>query len=274
MSPTANKQLGLASLLSPVSLEALNRKAPMLTRLDNKYVLHQRVLEQAGEAIGRHFDVLEIGARRAFTYETCYFDDAELRCYHDHRQGRRQRFKVRVRRYPDDNLCFVEVKLKDKRGVTVKRRLAIAPSQYGRLDELAMQHVLHSHHELYGRELARSLAPTLEVRYERMTLVAKDGGERLTIDRRLEFSAGSRWHVADPELLIVETKSRNGNGVADRILRAQHQHPTAHCSKYCVGMNLTGVVQNRNKFLPALRKLGPAPLAKLVTFPFPFPLTA
>lgn len=272
MSPTVNNNPGPFALLHPVSLEALNTKAPMLTRLDHKYVLRQRVLEQAGNALGRHFDILEIGGRRAFAYETFYFDDADLRCYHDHRQGRRQRFKVRVRRYPDDNLCFVEVKLKDKRGMTVKRRLGIAPSQYAQLDDHAIHYVGRMHHELYGRELQRTLMPTLEVRYERTTLVAKDGGERLTIDRRLAFSYGGPWHAADADLMIVETKSRNGNGVADRILRALHQHPTPNCSKYCVGMNLTGAVRNRNKFLPALRKLGPSAL--VAPAPISFPITA
>lgn len=256
MFPTVKSDLHFTANFNSISLDQLNEKAAMLIRKDNKYVLHGRVLDQAIEALSAQFDVLEIEGRRSFFYETCYFDDVDLRCYHDHRQGRRQRFKVRVRRYPDSDLCFVEVKLKDKRGSTVKRRLAVAPDEYGTLNVEAERFVDHVHRELYGRGYQRTLASTLEIRYERVTLVSKNGGERITLDRQLEFSSGQRWHAVEPEIIVIETKSKNGNGIADSILRGLHQHSTNSCSKYCIGMNLTNAVQKRNKFLPALRKLG------------------
>jgi hypothetical protein len=96
---------------------------PKVERLDNKYVVQGPVLARAVAEFAAHFDVLEIDGQRAFTYETCYFDGAERRSDHDHHQGRRQRMKVRVRRYVDAGLCFLEVKLKDRRGTTVKKRM-------------------------------------------------------------------------------------------------------------------------------------------------------
>lgn len=234
----------------------LNAKAEMLQRLDNKYVVESTVVRQAIVHFARHFDVLEIGGRRAFTYETCYFDDAELHSYFDHHRGRRKRAKVRTRRYVDAGLCFLEVKLKHARGQTIKRRMPYDAGKYGMLDETAWAHIRESYRLLYGRDFPHDLFPALEMRYRRMTLVAKDGGERLTIDNGLHFHRQGRAIPVDDDLFIIEAKSANGNGIADRVLRRLHQHPTSHCSKYCTGMALMQAGMKHNKFRPVLKKLG------------------
>lgn len=255
MSPISESAGDLFADFHPISLAALNAKAAMLERLDNKYVLTEGALREALVAFDHHFDILEIDGRRAFTYDTCYFDDAGLHSYYDHHQGRRRRCKVRVRRYADARLCFVEVKLKDKRGMTVKKRLDYALDKYGTLDAQACAHVDRCHRTLYGEPFRHALQPVIEMRYRRITLVAREGGERMTIDGDLLFRRGEQERAAGPDLFIVETKSATGNGIADGILRALHQHPTPRCSKYCVGMAAMHAVERHNKFLPALRKL-------------------
>lgn len=266
MTPIARPDDWLTSSFSSISLKALNEKAAMLERLDNKYVVRAPVLAAAASELADVFDVLEIDGQRSFTYETCYFDDSERRSYHDHHQGRRQRMKVRIRRYVEAALCFVEVKLKDKRGVTVKKRMPYDPALFGTLDERALAHVETAWQALYGRPFGRPLEPVLVMSYRRITLVAREGGERMTIDTGIDFEGlvhhpgeGAARQRTDDEIFIVETKSAQGRGIADRILRTHHQHPTNGCSKYCVGMSLTGAVERFNRFRPALRKLGVMP---------------
>lgn len=237
-----------------ISLDALNGKAAMLERLDRKYIITAASLLPALDEFRELFDVLEIDGRRAFTYATRYFDDADRRAYYDHHQGRRKRSKVRVRTYVDAGFSYLEVKLKDRRDVTVKKRLRLsAPLE--ELDEACMSFIDHWHSEFYGAPLARSLGPVIGMRYERITLVASDGGERMTIDTRLDFAAGGHAREVPPELFIVETKSARGNGAADATLRRLHLHPTKRCSKYCIGMAALGQVERANRFLPALRRL-------------------
>lgn len=55
----------------------------MLVRLDNKYILDGQAMRDAMDLFSGEFDVLEIDGKRRFTYETCYFDDAERSCYYD-----------------------------------------------------------------------------------------------------------------------------------------------------------------------------------------------
>ena len=105
----------LERAFAPIDLASLNAKAGMLERIDNKYIVSSMVLGKAVCEFAAHFDILEMGGKRAFAYETCYFDDAELRSYFDHHKGRRKRVKVRMRKYLDTGSCFLEVKLKDKR---------------------------------------------------------------------------------------------------------------------------------------------------------------
>lgn len=245
----------LKTSLAPIGLEELNAKAAMLERIDNKYVISEDVLAAAAPELNRHFDILEIDSLRSFTYRSWYFDDADMSSYFDHLRGRRRRGKIRVRNYKDTGLCFVEVKLKDRRGQTIKRRLPYAQEKYGELDQVAYSHIRDCYQSLYQVDFDKTLAPVLEVAYDRMTLVAKQGGERLTLDSNLRFRRGSRSWSVPSDTYVVETKSTNGNGIADKILRALHQHPTEHCSKYCVGLASSAEVSRYNKFIPALRKL-------------------
>jgi VTC domain len=251
------KTLWPVTAFDAISLETLNTKAAMLERRDNKYVVHQAVLQEALPTLVTLFDVLEIKGNRHFGYKTVYFDSNDFASYYSHHQGRRQRCKIRVRSYLGTDLCFLEIKLKDKRGITIKKRMKYNPEQLTFLDATAMAFINQVYSELYRREFTLPLRPVLEMNYKRVTLVAKEGGERMTVDTQLVFNKSdefSFYHV-DSALSLVETKSDNGNGIADKILRQLHQHPTSSCSKYCVGMAALKKVKKYNKFMPALRKL-------------------
>lgn len=238
----------------PISLDDLTGKAAMLKRMDNKYILTADALKPALEEFSEHFEVLEIGDKRAFTYATNYYDDPEMRGYFDHHQGRRKRCKVRVREYVDAGFSYLEVKLKGKRKITVKKRLKVV-DQTDPLNSEALDFIEEQYRSIYDEGFGKTLHPVIAMRYERITLVAKEGGERMTIDTSLHFEANGKSRKVQPDMFIVETKSARGNGIADKILRGVHLHPTRRCSKYCIGMASTGAVARHNRFLPALKKL-------------------
>jgi VTC domain len=242
------------SSFGTISLEGLNSKAAMLKRLDNKYIVPANRLLPAFQRFGDLFDVLEIDGKRAFTYATEYFDDDEAQAYHDHHKGRRKRCKVRIRNYVDAGFSYLEVKLKDIRDATVKKRLKLAKPSQGLCEE-SLAFIDTCHAEMYGVPLDRRLKPVIGMEYERITLVAQEGGERMTIDTHMAFRAADAARNAAPDMFILETKSVRGNGIADKILRAEHLHPTKSCSKYCIGMAALGLVERHNRFLPALRRL-------------------
>lgn len=258
---SAEGRAWLTTPFAPVSLKELEANSGMLERIDNKYVVGEDALRAAIPELAKHFRILDIEGRRCFTYDTCYFDDADCRSYHDHHQSRSRRVKVRMRKYLEAGLCFVEVKLKDKRGMTVKKRLRCAIDSYGTLDETARAFVHDVYQALYNRAFPHDISRNLDMRYQRLTLVAKDGGERMTLDNCVRFEMDGAARDVDARLFIIEAKSSKGNGIADRILRRLHQHPTKHMSKYCTGMANMQDGLKQNNFRRALKKLelmGPA----------------
>ena len=104
-----------------VSLDDLGA-VKLLNRTDTKYFFSVRELPEVLAPMVSLYDILEIDGKRAFSYLTLYFDTPENRLYMMHHNGQANRFKVRMRKYVDSNLTFLEVKKKTQKGRTVKRR--------------------------------------------------------------------------------------------------------------------------------------------------------
>ncbi len=239
----------------PISLDDLNAKAEMMARIDNKYVVGRAALQRLIPDLAGQFEILDINRRRAFTYDTRYFDDARHSAYYEHHQGLRKGFKVRTRSYADAGLCYLEVKVKGQRGMTMKNRIPHDPAQSGVLTDAALAFAQNTYAEHYGKAFGYHLQWTLDIRYKRITLVAKEGGERMTIDTDLHFASANKSLRVGTDVFIIETKSDLGRGFADRCLRRVHERPMKKCSKYCVGMATLGEVTRFNRFLPTMRKL-------------------
>lgn len=226
---------GLETLerLGAVNLDELDAKVPMRIREDRKHVIDLPTLQELLAALGPTHVALEIDGRRAFTYDSVYFDTPDLLTARAHVQRRRRRFKCRTRVYRESGTCALEVKLKGSRGETVKHRLPYAVEDHGALTE-GGRAFLSEH-----LDVVPELAAVLRTVYTRSTLVGP--GERVTIDRELSFGAAR----LNPGWAIVETKSARGAGVADRALRRLGSRPVS-LSKYVVGAGLTQMASPPN----------------------------
>lgn len=239
----SSRETALARIaaMDTIDLPGLEATAGLLQRTDHKYVLDWPVFAALAEALADDHRVLEIDGRRLFAYDTVYFDSAQLHTFHAHVQGRRRRFKVRVRHYADSGACALEVKLKGRRGETIKHRLPYDPADQGTLNAAADAFLADCLRSAYGHEPPEGLQPVLRTHYRRATLVAADGGERLTCDMDLCYPADAG---AGPALssghVIVEAKSADGRGRAATTLAAMRQRPVS-CSKYLLGVGLLGL---------------------------------
>jgi hypothetical protein len=224
-----------------IDLTGLQATAELARRSDRKYVLDWETFATLVERLGVDHRVLDIGGRRTFAYDTVYFDSEELATFHAHVRGGRRRFKVRIRHYRDEGSCALEVKLKGRRGETIKHRLPYRPDDRDRLTADAATFLSDCLRGAYGQEPPAGLRPVLRTHYRRATLVAADGEERLTCDFDLSYPvAGAPGPALSVGHVIVETKSRDGRGRGDRVLRELQQRPVA-CSKYLLGVGLLGL---------------------------------
>src|SRR5699024_2095193 len=106
---------GTAKRYSPISLQQVTQVAGLQTRSDNKYLLTPEQFTDLIDGLPETTQALTIQGQRIFTYESMYFDTADLALFRAHRQRRRRRFKVRTRSYVDIAETAFEVKLKGYR---------------------------------------------------------------------------------------------------------------------------------------------------------------
>jgi hypothetical protein len=223
----------------PVSLSALDQRAALLRRVDNKYVLGREAFEELAERLRGDHQVLEIDGRRLFSYSSTYFETPDLRCFVDHVEDRVPRFKARTRLYVDSGECVFEVKLKRSEGETDKRQVDYRQSDRRRLTDDAWSCVRGA---LDGAGLVtpEDLTASLTTSFDRVTIAPRDGSERLTCDFGVRATGpdGETAAMKD-DLVLVETKSEAGGSPADRELAKLEISPIS-LSKYRVGMSLVG----------------------------------
>ncbi len=237
---------------APISLEDTNKSAKMLKRFDNKYVVDRDQFEEFLSLTLEDFKVLEIKKTRQFSYTSCYYD-GDYRCYFDHLQGKRRRFKVRTREYVDSGLMFFEVKLKGLRGQTDKHRISTGKFSAETIVGEELKLLTAAYEENYKVDYAYNLKPALIVDYRRCTLVV-----RVTIDFSLAFTpfkADEEKIQIGENFIIIETKSSNGKGLADEVMKRMGIRQASKCSKYCLGVNLLGEVRQTNSFLPMVKRI-------------------
>lgn len=232
---------------TPIDLASLARVG-LLNRIDTKFVLHAEQVAELLREIEPNYYSLEIENKRAFAYETLYFDTDDFQLYKQHHNGKLNRLKVRFRRYADSDSCFFEVKQKVKGGTrTDKKRVAVAKIN----TELSVQ----ERALVFQQEVDNSrLNPKLWVYFTRITLVSCDFRERLTLDMDIRFD-NNRREKSYPELVVVEIKSEklHFNSPIIKALKARHLEPISF-SKYSVGIALLEAVKSNN-FKPNFIKI-------------------
>lgn len=107
----------LLSAFKPITLKEME-SVQLMSRFDMKYVFRLSQLPAFLKTVAEDYQVLLIDGLQLFRYENQYFDTASLKSYHDHHNSRSSRYKIRYRRYLDNDKCFLEVKQKINTGLT------------------------------------------------------------------------------------------------------------------------------------------------------------
>lgn len=235
----------------PIGLDEVMREAALQTRVDRKFLLTPAQFTRLMGALDRRFRILEIDGLRTFRYASVYFDTPDFEQFRAHRQGRRRRYKVRTRTYVDSGLSMFEVKTKGRRGATVKHRLPQDVRDAGILTRRSRAFLEDILAVEYGQDVP-DLEPVLDSNYVRATFVNPHDGERLTCDADLTYA--NRWQLLHgPDLFVVETKTVDGRGAADRALARMGIRPVS-MSKYCIGMALLHPELPANRWSRLLRR--------------------
>ena len=258
--PTTREDIKMAlvpTYWQSISLDDMNAKAAMQTRIDRKYIVEARYAAAVMAELNADAAVMEIKGQREFSYDSVYFDTPSLASYRAAATGRRNRFKVRTRSYLDSDLSFLEVKTEGERAMTVKERIPYQIENRDRLTPEGLDYVAESLNGLLD-EPVTNLEPVLTTEYKRTTVFLPQSEEnpvdsRMTVDTSLAWTSlsenallynvdfgnyhgrtlGTRYTA--PGMVIIETKSGTAPSVADKHLWRAGIRP-AKISKFATGM--------------------------------------
>ncbi len=221
----------------------------LMNRHDSKFVFHRNLLLSVLEELQSDYRILEVKGNRLSRYETIYFDTEDFLFYHLHHNGKRNRLKVRIRQYVDIGLTFMEIKKKNNKSRTVKKRIKV-----GKLSQQFDQQGL-ALLKAYTDLDPKSIRPTLHVNFKRITLVCRDMSERLTIDIDLVTSNSTRQKDFR-NIVIAEVKQdgKNLHSPFFKVMRKYRIHENRF-SKYCMGIIYTHPGIKINRFKPRILKL-------------------
>lgn len=252
----------LLSAFSPITLEQMGA-IRLMNRTDTKFVTTEEKLMRLLSAVSNEYYAQEVDTRRVADYYTLYYDTPAREMYLAHHNKRKSRQKLRVRSYMRTTLDFLEVKTKDNHGRTKKVRIAL--DDFNRAisagEEIAPT-AFHSSRDVpmflseYLRYDASEMLPSLENRFNRITLVNKGMTERLTIDTGIRFHNMATDERMDITGLVIIELKRDG-AVPSPILprlNALRIKPMGF-SKYCMGMAMTDDALKRNLFNIRLHRL-------------------
>ncbi|CAH8290751.1 VTC domain-containing protein [Mariniflexile fucanivorans] len=214
--------------LAPISLEEMD-DVKLMKRTDTKFVIHEKDLAPILKRIQDQYRVVEIKGNRITTYSSLYFDTPEQKFYKDHHNGKNNRTKIRIRKYVESDICFLEIKQKDGKGNTTKTRTSI-PDFESDLLKKSIEFIQKTTQETYDLE------PVIWNQFNRITLVNKAAKERLTIDLNLTFKKNGSFKTYE-NLVIIELKQERYNRSSPIVqeLKSKQINPYS-ISKYCIGM--------------------------------------
>jgi hypothetical protein len=215
-----------------------------MDRTDQKFNFNIAQLPELLKEVRDTYRVLEVAGTKMSRYETLYYDTPAFDLFRQHHNGQTNRYKIRLRRYVESDLNFFEMKFKNNKGRTIKKRVKksdLEKTITGKSEELLATSGMNP----------GSIEPKLWVNYNRVTLVNRFEEERITIDLDLEVKNGD--DVADfSGLVIVEAKQAKAHDTAFvKRLKGLHIREGG-TSKYCLAVSKLIPDIKKNNFKPAL----------------------
>jgi len=234
--------------MKPITLAEMSG-VKLMNRTDTKFVTTMPQLLRLLQMAQDDYFVQDIDGERNALYDTTYFDTLDFDMYEEHQHGHAGRQKIRFRTYVSSHLQFMEIKTKNNRGRTKKKRIEVTDMD---LADTAKR-------EFIAERLkfdVDSLQPHMHNYFHRVTLVNRAKTERLTIDTQLQFNNVLTGVSKDMGPLVIVELKRDGLVFSPvlEMLRQLRIHPHGF-SKYCMGAALTNPTLPLHRFKQKLREV-------------------
>ena len=238
---------------TPITLAEMEG-VKLLNRIDTKYLTNEATLGKVlVDAAAAGYRVLVADGTRISPYNSVYYDTAAFQMFLDHHNRRLVRQKVRTRIYVNSGLAFLEIKRKDNRGRTRKKRIGIRETEIMRF---ASNRDACTYLEKHSRFRAGDLFPVLSTAFDRITLVNSAATERITLDTRLRFRNFRTGKEASMEDAVIIEVKQDGHAASQmRGILLDNRVKPVRISKYCIAETLTDPSVKSNRFKVKVRTI-------------------
>ena len=239
--------------LAPITLEEMD-SIKLMNRIDSKYLTDEaHLVEILRDAAAAGYRVLETEGEKISPYDSVYYDTAALKMFADHHNRRLKRQKVRTRSYVNSGTAFLEIKRKNNKGRTSKKRISIPVEEMQdfRSDREACEYL-----SLKSWFTADELTPSVETLFSRITLVNPAKTERLTIDTCLQLNnlrTGLSASLRDAVVIELKQDGRAESQMKGILL--DHRIKPVRISKYCIAVTLTDPAARSGRFKTKVRAI-------------------
>ncbi|MBL7911125.1 MAG: polyphosphate polymerase domain-containing protein [Bacteroidia bacterium] len=212
-----------------------------MNRTDTKFTFSSADLPLFLAQLSGHYKVLSINNNLKLSYRTQYYDTPEFAMYMRHHNDALNRYKVRHRTYQESNTGFLEVKLKNNKGRTIKERIA--------QDVLQSKWTETENNFIADRTTyaPQTLITSVLVKYTRITLINTRVNEKVTIDVDIAFSNDNNGHELGNVVIAEVKQAVKAKTPALAILKDLGIKPVS-LSKYCLGVNYLYPDLKKNNF--------------------------
>lgn len=226
----------LLQKMEPISLNQME-SVKLMNRIDSKYMFTINDLADILNGCLTDYKIVTIENKNYSTYTTQYYDTKNFDLYHQHHSGKLNRYKIRKRTYVESNLNYLEIKFKNNKGRTTKNRIKLKTNSLTEAAEFIHNETSFNYTDLI---------PSVEIIYNRITLVNKVYPERITIDINLTLKKDTVTRTF-PNLIIAEVKQdKLANSKFVELMKEKRIKEGA-VSKYCLGVsNLINEVKKNN----------------------------
>ena len=233
--------LQIIGSFSPISLDEMDG-VKLMNRTDTKFAFKLDTLPVLLEKMQSFYRVLSIKDKLIHNYKSLYYDTIDRKFYLDHHNRRVNRNKIRFREYVGSDLTFLEIKRKNNKGRTIKKRIKVPKIS----DKLTLEQKQYIN-KIVGQDI--NVEAKQWINFSRITFVHKVQKERLTIDIDLTFN--NKESSGDlKKIVIAEVKQeRMSRSLSDfmKIAKELHILPI-RISKYCMSTLELNPKLKQNRF--------------------------
>ncbi|HYW96429.1 MAG TPA: VTC domain-containing protein [Bacteroidales bacterium] len=220
-------------------------------RYEKKFIMHESGLEELLKRSRSKYVVLDVDHHILQPYSSYYFDTARSDMYLNHHNYNFPRYKIRYREYHSNDLAFLEVKMKDNKTRTFKRRVRVKKT--GR-------HISRVEEENFIRKETpynpRDLSVILSNDFYRVTMAEPKSGERITLDTGISFYSEEHERKDLEKIVVIEIKTgrMNEHTLFENLIPTGSQAESSF-SKYCIGRIFFDRDLKYNNFKPVLNRI-------------------